>query len=251
MSTFFKTLALASILFASTTQAATVINGSFEDGADFVNGADSVPGSQQVTAAGLPNNWTNGIITATSNSPDTINLGNYLGRPNGNQFRATPTASNDGGSWVGVAREDAFSLNENFSQTINDFTIGQNYQIKWEDANFGILFARNGNPVYDDTNSFTAQLLSGGNTVFSYTGQARAIGSDWLSQTSSIFTAQNTSYTLQFQIADGSKSSYMSIDGIQIVEAQVAAVPEPQTWALMLGGLMLIGFTARKRALNS
>ncbi len=45
----------------------------------------------------------------------------------------------------------------------------------------------------------------------------------------------------QFKIGGGNFTTFASTDGL------IAAVPEPETYAMLLAGLGLLGFTARRR----
>lgn len=56
------------------------------------------------------------------------------------------------------------------------------------------------------------------------------------------FTAASSSTTLTFSAAGTSDSFGSSLDKVS-----VAAVPEPETYALMLGGLAMLGFISRRR----
>lgn len=53
------------------------------------------------------------------------------------------------------------------------------------------------------------------------------------------------SYQVVFKSALGSTGTFTG--GITVAGVPVAAVPEPETYALMLAGLALVGFSARRR----
>lgn len=242
MNTFKLLLAAISLFAFTNAQAELVTNGSLSG--EIINGAVQFG---QNTRSGLPAEWRS-LVTkgATNNSPDTMDVNNYGGLPASIIFRATPSASPDGGTWVGIARDSSISTNEVFGQAVSGFTIGTTYQLSWFDANFGGLVTGR----YDDPNFFVATLSDSAtsNALETFTGTSRPVAEGWAQQSFS-FIASQTNYFLTLGLGSSVNSSYMSIDGISI--NAVAAVPEPQTWALMAGGLLLIGFNARKRQLNS
>jgi len=244
-----KLLLIAMSFFAfSNAQAELVNNGSLTG--TVANG--QVAGGQN-SRLGLPVEWRAPVDSgATNNSPDTMNVGNYAGiSGNTTSFRAAPSASPDGGTWVGTAFDALQSLNEKFGQAINGFNIGTTYELSWYDANFGGIATNNGEILnrYNSPNFYQATLSnSAGSPILNtFNGNSRPVGTGWEQQSFS-FVASQASYFLTFGLGS-TESSYMSIDGISI--NAVAAIPEPQTWALMAGGLFLIGFNARKRQLNS
>jgi len=191
----------------------------------------------------LPVGWFAGSTTAEKpNSPDTMNESNNVGVTNLLSFMATPSASPDRGSWIGVGA-DANRVDESFSQVITSFEIGEIYDLSWYDANFG--YKRRG---YLGENQFIAYLSDGVSDEFTFTGTMKSVGEGWSLQTFS-FIPTKTQYTLTFKLANSTKS-YLSIDGISIDFSNidpVAPVPEPETYAMMLAGLAMLGFLTRRR----
>ncbi len=226
-------LLMASLLLPfSSAQAELVTNGSL-DGAIGNNA--------------LPLGWFAGSTNAVKpNSPDIMNQSNNVGVTNLLSFAATPTASKDGGTWVGIGTNGNL-VNESFSQTISNFEVGEEYEISWYEANFG--YKRRG---YIGDNKFVADL-DGLTDDQSFTGTTmRSVSEGWTLQTFS-FIPKLTEYTLSFKLA-GSAKSYLSIDGISIklseidrVTPNVTAVPEPESYAMMLAGLGILGFSVRRR----
>jgi hypothetical protein len=43
------------------------------------------------------------------------------------------------------------------------------------------------------------------------------------------------------------RAPYFGIDGVNLIQQQVSAVPEPSTWAMMLLGFAGVGFIAYRR----
>lgn len=225
------------------TQAELVNNGSFDG--DVANGFDvATTVDRRKSGEGLPSGWSLVTSGAIYNTPDTLNAttnsGGILGEVSAG-FRATPDTTTDQGTWVGIGRhiDKSGSQNEQFGQTITGFIDGQEYTVSWLEGNFGVDVSVSGSELYNSANRVVATL--GSTTLDS--GDIIGIGSDWYTRTFS-FTASATSHDLSFEIA-GPASSYLSIDDVSIVA--VSAVPEPQTWALMAAGLMLLGLQSRKR----
>ncbi len=67
----------------------------------------------------------------------------------------------------------------------------------------------------------------------------------WTMETLS-FTAVDVSTTLRFTNEQNPYAHFANIDAVSVLAA--APVPEPETYALMLAGLGLVGFAARRRA---
>jgi hypothetical protein len=183
--------------------------------AQVTNGSLSGP----IANGGVPPGW-----TLLAGSPDTMDAGNNVGVPGLQDFGVLPSASPDGGTWVGMGASQGFI--ETFGQTLTGLSTGVSYTISWYAGNFGYI---NG---YTSSNAIDVLI---DNTSVG-TGATLNLGSNWFSQSVS-FTATSSSQNLSFQLAN-SNSSYLSIDGISI---STTAVPEPETWALVLAGLACVG----------
>ncbi|MES2206266.1 MAG: PEP-CTERM sorting domain-containing protein [Pseudomonadota bacterium] len=188
--------------------------------AQVVNGSLTGP----IANTSVPDGWIN-----INNTADTMDANNNVGVAGLADFSATPSASPDGGTWVGVGADSAYI--ETFGQHLTGLTVGQTYSVSWHDANFGVESLGYNNP-----NSFKA--LIDGTSIGS--GGIRSVGTSWYDESVS-FTATASTATLAFELASDAKS-YLSIDGISIATT-VNPIPEPETWALMLAGL---GFVARR-----
>jgi hypothetical protein len=152
----------------------------------------------------------------------------------GQTFVALPSGpSPDGGTWVGMIRDDnaPSGFNDRFGQLIGGFDIGAVYTLSWYFGNFGINVANTDHPG-------SIEVMIDG--VTAGTGTQRATGPNWFLESLS-FTATSTTHEIAFRPGAGERA-YVSIDGISLA----AAVPEPSTTLLLAGGLIL-GIVARRR----
>lgn len=182
-----------------------------------------------IANAGVPTGW-----SVTTPSPDTMDATHNVGvNDGGTTFSATPSATPDGGTWVGFAREGTFI--ESFGQTVSGFTVGAMYSMAWYHGNFGY------NLGYTGTNAIS--LLINGVSVGD--GGALALGSAWVNESVS-FVASATSLRFDFQLRDTARS-YHSIDGIRLTDV-VTGVPEPMSLALVGVGLLGVALTRKRKA---
>ena len=170
------------------------------------------------------------------NSPDVMDAANNAGVAGLQFFGATPEASPDGGTWVGLGARTG-SYMESFGQWVDNLVIGQTYTLSWVAGNFGYA---SGNVNYTDTNAIRVNL--DGASLGS--GSMLSLGSQWQVQSLS-FVAATTRQQLSFQLANFN-NAYLSIDGIKL--AAVSPVPEPGSLALALLGLGALMWRARRPA---
>jgi choice-of-anchor C domain-containing protein len=186
-------------------QAASITNGSFEDGTN--------PGSFSTVAAGQTNitGW-----SVTSGSVDYI----------GSYWQAS-----DGVRSVDLSGASIGTL----AQTVAGLTNGASYRVTFD-------VARNPDGgLTPRTGTFSAGGQSFG---FAYT-DATSTRADMKWQTVSyVFTAGGTDALISFS----SDASGGCCFGPALDNVRIAAVPEPATWAMMLGGFGLLGAATRRRA---
>ncbi|NIJ06950.1 hypothetical protein FHS31_000532 [Sphingomonas vulcanisoli] len=111
---------------------------------------------------------------------------------------------------------------------LTGLTVGQVYQI---------VFAGAARPGGYSDNPFTVSV--GGSQIGSYD----ITSTIWSTYTTPTFRANSTTGTLTFV---GSASSGDADVGIDNVRITTAPVPEPATWAMMIGGFGLVGTALRR-----
>ena len=145
------------------------------------------------------------------------------------------TASPAGGNFL--ASDGAF-LEAPITQTVNGLVAGQKYTLSfyWAGAQQYDYHGANTEQWKVSLGSETHSTAVLNNSNHGFTG--------WQKETFT-FTATNASEVLSF-LAVGTPSGvppFSLLDGVSMI----AAVPEPETWAMLGLGLGLIGFAARRR----
>ena len=230
------TLALAALAALSTLSAHAanlVVNGGFET---TTNGAGQLTTNTVATGWTVVNGYTFLFTPGTADTtgaPGQYGQLSLWGSHNGglNVLPNSPTGGNF------VAADGAFQIAP-IQQTIAGLVVGQKYDLgfDWGAAQqFGYTGAT--------TERWQVSL---GNETHSTAVIANASHgfSGWIHQTFS-FTATSGSEVLSF-LAVGTPNGvppFALLDGVTLT----AAVPEPSTWAMMLGGFGMVGFIARRR----
>jgi hypothetical protein len=156
-------------------------------------------------------------------------------------LKSSFTAETNGGNFFA---SDALYYPGLLSQSISNLTVGDSYTLTFNFAlaqQVGFTGANTDNywkVVFgDSTTAQSTEKLSIADSGFS----------GWKTATMS-FTAATATQVLSF-MAEGSTPGappFLLLDNVSMV----AAVPEPATWGMLLGGMGLIGFVARRRAAN-
>jgi hypothetical protein len=153
------------------------------------------------------------------------------------------TASANGGN---VFASDAQYGPGLLSQTINDLSVGASYLLTFDSA----VGQQAG---FSGANLNNFWQVSFGDTTLNTAALTIADGefSGWKTA-SMAFTATSASQMLSFLAKGGSAGAppFLLLDGVSMnanANANTSAVPEPSTISLLLGGIGLAGFLARRR----
>jgi hypothetical protein len=150
------------------------------------------------------------------------------------------SASPAGGNFI--AADGDSGLQTRIFQDIHGLTKGQQYQVSFEWA-----AAQQAGFNGPTTEQWQVSL---GNEVHAtpvWSNPSHGF-SGWMNETFT-FTAQSTTATLKF-LAVGTPVGLPPVSLLDHV-TMAAAVPEPESWALMLAGLGMVGFSLRRRARDS
>lgn len=207
-------LVLGAALAAPSARANLLVNGSFESGGFVNQGADTMSlnaGSTAITG------WT--VVTDTTAWIGPSNPFGLLASDA--SFFLDLTNYEPGAPFAGVAQSIA---------TIPG-------------AVYALSFDLGSSTYWGRPDSLTA---SAAGTSINFAAPAAGTNNDWQHETMS-FTAVGSTTTVTLQGATGIQ--YIGLDNasVELVSLPVDAVPEPETWALLIGGLGGIGMVARRR----
>ena len=90
-----------------------------------------------------------------------------------------------------------------------------------------------------------AITASAAGTSATFTSPLTGTNNDW-QRVSMAFTA--TSATTSVQLLGSAAFNYIGLDNVSLDLGAAAPIPEPETWALMLGGVAAVGAWVRRRA---
>lgn len=156
----------------------------------------------------------------------------YSGRGPQNGLGVSPTGGN-----VLAADWDYFA--GPVSQQISGLVTGQAYTLSFSYGAAQQVGFRGDNPI----NYWEVSLGSDKQKTASLANVSQGF-TGW-QQANMTFTATSSSELLSFMAKGGPSGAppFMLLDGVSLV----SAVPEPSTWGMLLGGLGLLGFMARRR----
>jgi len=175
-------------------------------------------------------------------------------------------SSNATGYWGTVtpgttAGHIALSLQNNTGKSIDSFTLAYTGE-QWRDGGattgaaqsmnvqygFGSSFANVATWSNLDSLTFTSPTFTAPSAGASLNGNAAANRNTGLTQTvqSLDWSTGSTLWVRWIEVNNAGNDHGLAVDDVAF-SATVSAVPEPQTYALMLGGLGLVGWMARRR----
>jgi len=220
-----KTALLPLALLATGASAQIVSNGSFETFTG-VFGGDG--GSQLTGASTTLTGWTIvGGEIAVLRTPNIYNL--------------TPSVGNNFLDLTGYTNT---GFPKGVSQVLTGLTVGQTYAFSMD------LGIRNGACVSGGNNCHGPVQASAtiGSTSQTFTEASAVAGNVW-GTFGFNFVATAPSMTLTIDgISVPAGNEFLGVDNVSVAPGVVGAVPEPETYALLVAGLAALGSLSRKRA---
>lgn len=215
-------LALAALATGASAQIVT--NGSFET---FTGVFGSDGGAQLIGSSTTLTGWTIvGGEIAVLKTPNAYNV----------------TAS-AGSNFLDLAGYSNAGFPKGVSQVLNGLTVGQTFAFSMD------LGIRNGACVGGANNCHGPVSASAGigSTSQTFTEASDVAGNVW-GTFGFNFVATSSSMTLTILgLSLPAGNAYIGLDNVSVVPGAVNPVPEPETYALMLAGLGVVGWAARRR----
>jgi hypothetical protein len=207
----------AAMIAASASHANLLTNGSFESGAFVNQGSDTMsPAAGSTVITG----WT--VVTDTTA---------WIGATNPFGLSAS-----DGSFFLDLTNYQAGAPFAGVSQVITT-TPG---------ATYALTFDLGGSNFWGRPDSLTASAAGTSQTFTTGAASTGTPNNDWYHESMTfVATGATTTITLQGQAG----ISYIGLDNANVEFVSAAPVPEPGTWALMLGGLAAtVGLARRRRS---
>lgn len=181
-------------------------------------------GAGTVQAAGFTNgSFETGDLTGWTSSADSFGL---------NPFGTTYGSGMDGRYWAWLA---GFEAPRFIEQTVTGLTASTSYSVS---------FIMASESTKSDQVIVTADGISA--QTFLAPPITNTFWDNWVMQTYS-FTASGSAATIRFSTFGLDSRAQFDV-GIDNVMLSTAAVPEPETYALMLAGLGVLAWVARRRS---
>jgi hypothetical protein len=203
-------------------------NGSFEDkkvdtDPGYHRGPPAPPGWKRVTGADLPDVISNDYVDFYATAGDGFKT--YLKAQDGNQFLDTNGAGLDG-----LLVQDVFNLTTGAAVELS-FWVGP-----WAQNTDGQLFV-----TMRDV--FAKQDLASKTIKYEYTPAATS--GEWTKYTISGTVLNNAELTVTiYGLSTGPARAALAIDNLTLIQLPV---PEPASWAMMIGGFAVVGGAMRRR----
>jgi hypothetical protein len=204
--------------------AQTVINGGFEA----FTGAFAGDGGAQL------------IPTSTTLTGWTIVGGEIAVLRTPNIYSLAPSS---GSNFLDLAGYSNGGFPKGISQSLTGLNVGQTYSFSMD---VGI---RNGACVGGGNNCHGPVQVSAtiGGTGQTFTEASSTAGNVW-GTFGFNFIATSPSMTLTINgVSLPAGNAFIGLDNVSVAPGAVAAVPEPGTWALMLSGLIAVGWLGRRK----
>jgi hypothetical protein len=221
----FKIAVLPLAFLATGASAQIVSNGSFET---FTGGFAGDGGAQLTNASTTLTGWTIvGGEIAVLKTPNIYNL-----------------AASAGNNFLDLAGYTNSGFPKGVSQVLTGLTVGQTYAFSMD------LGIRNGACVSGGDNCHGPVQASAtiGSTSQTFTEASAVAGNVW-GTFGFNFVATSPSMTLTIDgVSLPAGNEFIGLDNVSVAPGVVGAVPEPETYALLLAGLAALGSFARKRA---